>query len=390
MTLVLPEEVTEPTLSDIGDGRLDFIRRENRSQYQKPVQDRVELDMEQLTRQFPFSPGDTLEVDFSASYDLGGEAIFVVTTKEQGGIFSPSGQSNVLGTATTTATSGTVTFSNLDADARFLFAYVRNAQDYRVSDLVDQQIVMDVDQSKRTDTPSFVESGSGLEQQKNMEDKAGHSLRSLREAADAIHDVTVLYHDEIQTVEDHVELIAGLSYDGGSESRLTQSEWEAAPTVTEFSRLFPQGYRGTKPKFENADFMQGNFTVDDAGEYADLQDAIDAAVYPVTVRDETREMDVEYGTEAELQERKAEIDDLVNGGSLDVVERSVAELAEDTVGFNVASAVDTVFSKRYFWINQWSNRRFGYEMRVRSQEKGQGQVDEAIQQVQDTANEVGF
>lgn len=422
MARVLPGEVTLPDLTNIGDGRIDIIKRELRAQVKKPVPDRVEFapgQNESIPTQI--QPGSDIEIPFSASYDLGSEAFFVLTTKNQQGIFSPSGQANILATATTTVQDGSVSFTNIDKNARFLFAYIRNSNGYRVSSLTETEIVMDADQDVRDDVASFVESGSQLESQKNMQDKTGHGLKSLQEISDAVHDIIVLYHDKILSVEEHVRKIAGLNYaDPGDDpqngSALTQSQWENAPGLTETSRLFPEGYRKVKPKFENAEFMTGEFDVNDENERSRLLEAqnhlgtcyetlpsrsyedwtlVDCEttdadgntvqgdkVDKVTVYDETQEAYVQYDTEAEVQERLDEISALINGGDL--------QDGSTTDGFNAQSEVDELFTKRYFWINQWSNRKFGYETRVRSQQQGANQTDEQEDKTGKVIDEVGL
>lgn len=408
---ILPSEVDEPDLTEIGPGRIDIVKRDNRSKYKETPQDSIELAPgTDQNLQLRVDPGDDLDVPFEAAYDLGSEVVFVLTTKNQQGIFEPdTSRSNHLQVITSSQTDDTIIFPDLDKNAYAFYAFIRNDEGYRVSNLTRQRIQMKAERDKRSDTPSYLESGSPLETQKNQQDQAGHERYGLQELSDAVRDIAKLYHDDLQAVENHVDALVGLDYDP-----LTWQQVLNAPGLDSFSRLFPEEYRDMKPKYENADFMQGNFTVDSEGEYGRLEEAqthlntcyetLPSRSYDdwttqscsttddqgntvsgqepvdVTVYNETAEEYITYGSESAIQDRLDEIEALINGGTL--------QTGDAVDGFN-NGATDHLFSRRYFWINQWANRKDGYGSRLKRQQNGSGQVDDQVEKTGTMIDEVG-
>lgn len=375
---ILPEDITIGQVESVASqDSARVVRRENRIKIDDPIPDRVEVEGVGAE---PYPVGSDMELNYEVFTDFGTEG-FIQRLDADRTVVDEKGP--LTGT-------GSVTFTNLQQTNYIIRSFVVNSNGLRVSALVDLRFIVGdglIHPRIADGTYPWADPGSEVNQLLVTIDQQLEAVQLENEVAGHVFDVLTGYDDEIDTVETHVSAIVGLSY-----SPVDNTEFQNSSQAIQ-SRFFPQTHREPEPlRIQASDPLPYSDSAKSGSEKEELiytlnnysQDGSegDGLIYPATVTDTTREIDYEYDNDAQVQERIDEIDDLINGGPLDVVERDgISELATDTNGFNNISALQDLYDAVYHWLNWYSHRGFGRKFRARMNEKGAEVNEDKFQQI---------
>lgn len=361
-------------LSIVGQDELDIVLRQNRLFYENQLGDRISYTIKDSSgnETTSFSSGDDIVLDFTASYDLGGTAVFETLDIERSQVSQQ----------TSTNASGTVTFSSVGSSVSYVQAYVQNGSSNRVSQrFVGEVIVGSVNPHNLL--PGHGKAGSEYEQQLFTIDETGIEKSDLDEVAGVVFNIYTGLKTEAQKAEEHIDLIAGLGYSDNplQDSDLTNG---AQPII---SRLYPQSNRTPEPT--TSDWNQGPSNFDSTAqsvifysdsnsgkssgsdsEKQDLQNAKQAGTYPVSIYDHTQETSVSYASDSEIDTRISEIDTIISN-------------------FNSNSDVQEIFDDRWFWVRTYVHRIAGYKFQSNQTQTGIDSLQDEIDISDKIVTEIG-
>ncbi len=349
MALVKAVDLSNPVADDIGSDEADIFRKELRFRATEPVSDAIK------STTFSVSGGD-VTVDYESRQALG--------TKVKANL--KKWDHTVLASGTSTAVSGTITFTNADTDAVLSSVFVINGSGNRVSERVTGQLTEDDlttslltgNKIGHPSLPDYVDPGSEYDvrlKQRSDDDLRQSDLQDVESTVDKIYDRHHEFqYNGIKAVERHVDLIAG-GIDVYSDDPLQDSDYSTTKETGPASDLLridrPDWLMGT----DSQDFSKGEGTVQfydspggsrtsgDDSEKKELQDAIDNSNFPTTIYDETAEQDVTYNNSTEAQDRIDEIETIIDD-------------------FNSSTTLQNMFVDRADLIDVQANRVNGFAL----------------------------
>lgn len=357
---ILPEEVSLPNRQNVETQTidLDILKRENRAHYKSPPPDNVKIVP---LAPDEIQPGADLSVKFNAQYQMGDTLFVELWSKEL----------NKRSAKQTQDTDGSLTFTNMSKEDAFVVGYIVNNKNIRVSNLNRLPITVG-DGAPHDKLPSFADKEGGYEENLIQIDRKELQREAFEQEA-AVHlELFRQVHSKIQDIEEHIHGMVGLGY-----TAMTEQDFHEAATIDvsepfypttwteDYPKLKPRSLSGRFPQAQGSDVMSGDYDIrDDAerGELLDVQDKYSPPggtgqfEYPTSVYDVSREENVSYGSDAEVQERIDEIDALITGGTL--------QDGSSTDGFNNTPEVKENHRDRYIWLNQYANHFNGSKFRA--------------------------
>jgi hypothetical protein len=366
IVLELSEDIQTPSPSSTLSDKADAIQRHQREKYLEELPDRIEtittLDGSGDT-ETAFSSGDDVTVEFEATFDLGDTVVIELLDLKY----------NVLDSSSVSSTTGSVTFNNVSSSAQILQAHVENSGNYRVSEFREAPITIDGG-IVHPDAPSYTELDSDFDGRFKTLSQRRFQTDELGLISNYIQDYYIdeLLDNQIRLGERHVDLIAGLSFEAIEDQELFNGLQDG------ISRFFPDpGTSGQYPIDPIKDpGFEGNFdtTANTIGNYSspngsrgpgdqsekqDLQNVqatysqTESPMYPTSVFDETRQEDVSYDSDSDVQARIDEIDAIIDGGTL--------QGSSSTQGFNTGSIQDNYIAiYQYYTLDSSRDYGVGY------------------------------
>lgn len=387
MALILPEEPSASATSIAGNN-IRIAKREIRPFYKEPVPDRVELEPNRRS----LNSGEDLDVTVRLFTDLGTKAkvdLLDVTL-------------NIIDSVTVNSDQ-TITFNNVSSDVHYIQGYIQDSGNRMVSRRTDVPITVDSN-APHPNLASHYETGSERDLTKKQEEFQLQTQNDLNEGAGIAFDIYQGKDDECNRVERHIDLIVSLEVGYNGNDPVQDSDVTNSASLGD-TRLYPSGYNGDSPQHTN--WIDGIFSNNaqtvlyysspnsskspsNLSEKQELQSADPTQIGGATVFDESRGQDYTYGTVAEVNERIQEINDLIDGGPLEVSERSgINELASSTDGFNNASATTDLFDSRYTWIDFYTNHASGLKFLYNEMDVTDNKENTKEQQVDNIVSEIG-
>ncbi len=348
----MPADVSPKSgASIVGSDRLEVERAAMRILYENPPADRVDIDHSPT-----IASGADLDVTVTAGLDFGTTVVVEIVDSTLAQLHQQ----------TTQSTDATLTFTNVDTTAAFVRAWVENGSNNRVSERAERPLTVG-DLEPHPSLPSYGEPRSDLDRALIEDERFDERTARLDQLAGIVWDLYRGHHagsegeSVCRNIERHIDLIVGLAY---GRDPLKDGDVTAAVDDGD-TALYPSSHAGDSPITDQWVDPFGTWSTSsgtvlffnspggsrgpgDTSEKQELQnkrsttDFTDPANETMTVYDETAETDVTYTTDAEVQGRIDEIDQIVND-------------------FNDDSDTEAVFDARYAWIDRYLNREAGHE-----------------------------